>query len=55
MKLLIDRTTRTRKQIQDAHVRYLWSYVKYLIRTCTDENKLRRTWNILKAQNKTKR
>lgn len=47
MRLLIERTVRTPKQIQEAHVRYLWAYAKYLIRVTDDENKLRRAWDIL--------
>lgn len=47
MQLIIEQTNRTRKQIQDAHVRYLWAYAKYLIRITDDENKLRRSWDII--------
>lgn len=50
MQLIINLTVTTRKQTHDAYARYLWAYMKYLIRICTDENKLRRAWNILKEK-----
>ncbi len=52
MQLLIECTVRPKEQMKDVHVRYLWAYVKYLIRITDDEDMLRRLYNIIMREKK---